>query len=744
MPQTATQPTEATPNARREGRPAPVRLRFRGDIEGLRGIAIGLGVLGHLYHDGGGSISHFVPAMDIFFAMSGFLITSLLVAEYERNSAPKGKSRKRRPGTISLRDFYERRALRILPAGLVTIAVTLLISKLAFNTLRFSEVQADALWATFWTENFNLISKSTDYFAIGAVESPFQHYWSLAVEEQFYLFWPAVFLLATKLKFLRNRSLMAGGRWPHRVVAVATAIAIPSFVICVITSFDNPQAAYFSTINRVWILLLGAIAATVPVLRGGLPDREARIACWAGAGLIGLALLITGSGVPYPGIVGILPAVGTVLILLSGVREDAPRTQVTRVLESRPVRFTGRISYSLYLWHWPIIVFAAALVPRSDLSGVPRGIALGVLSMVVAWLSFRFVETPFMMVKRTYRSGRNAKGVWVGNARTEMHLATLGIVAILSIGTIAAFARPASTASVAADARLERLATWDGSQNQKAHQLDLAIPRRWTQSIEQGLAQTVASPKELDYAFQRKPVKPDPECFTPGDNRAAIDRCTVSGQNRSAKPWPETMPKTLVLIGWSLAAQFGDTIAEVVPPDVKVIRMTRVACAPELRTPDACGNHNRFVDRELKRLEPGMIVFGSALDKNSSTLRLGRFIKDLKPHARTIVWLGPYPRMPLFEDCITGGNRISACKTPMKDMPPARVTDFQSRSLAKETGVTLLPLAGILCSLPKNECPPFVNGAPLFHDGRHMTVQALRQLRGFVAKAIEEAVSGAR
>jgi peptidoglycan/LPS O-acetylase OafA/YrhL len=709
-------------------------------------------VVGHLFQDFGLTASyHAIPAMDIFFAMSGFLITSLLVAEYERNAAPSGKRKRRRAGTISLRNFYERRAWRILPAGLVTIAVTLLVSKLAFNALRFSEVQADALWATFWTENFNLISKSADYFAMGTVESPFQHYWSLAVEEQFYFFWPAIFLLATKLTFLRKKPLMAGGTWANRVVAVAALIGVASFVICVLSSYANPAAAYFSTINRVWILLLGAIAATIPSLRGGLSGRMSRFASWTGAALIATGLMVANQGVPYPGVIGLLPAVGTVLILLAGVREDAPRTAVKTLLETRPIRFIGRISYSLYLWHWPLIVFAAALIPRAELSGIPRVLALGSVSILIAWLSFRFIEVPFMMVKRTYNSGKDPNGKWVGSARTKMNLATLGLAAVLTVGTIAAFARPGNGDDFAPSQAVAAYANGSALKNGEPTLPEglTTIDPNWQSKILEGLEQTKATPEQAKLLAKPSKLGADHACFNILSN-ADADRCTLQGRGRSKLVWPESVPKRVVLLGHSIAAEFRESLADVLPKDVTLIPLTLVGCQPSVRAEDRvilgagrdCGAHNVAANRAIsERIHPGMIIFALVLDGDSMSARNVEFARRIKSMSRVQVMIQQAPPTPPFEECLEPDGNIEKCKVPVSRGSSVLKTLAEQRLFAATYKFAPMSLTRLICA--NQLCPAMIDGYPVRWDGTHLTTEMARRLEPQFAESIAQALESA-
>src|SRR5919198_53352 len=222
-------------------------IRFRGDVEGLRAVAVSLVVLDHLEVPGfGGGFF----GVDVFFVISGYLITSLLAAEYAKTAEARGGR-----GSISIRGFYARRARRILPAALTVIVAVVVASGVLLNELRVAQIQRDAIWAVLFGSNVNFIRQASDYFAQGLIgTSPFQHYWSLAVEEQFYVVWPALFFVVARLGFFG-----APRRWRARVATAITAIGAGSLAWSIVATNHEPAGAYFSTFTRAWELALGAL-----------------------------------------------------------------------------------------------------------------------------------------------------------------------------------------------------------------------------------------------------------------------------------------------------------------------------------------------------------------------------------------------------------------------------------------------------------------------------------------------------
>ncbi len=301
------------------GLAAMTGIRFRADIEGLRAVAVLLVIFDHLAFRGfdGGFIG-----VDVFFVISGYLITSLLAAEY----ADKAEARRGR-GSISISHFYLRRARRILPAALAVIVAILVASHLLLNSLRIQQVQRDAVWAALFGSNINFIRQANDYFAAGlTTSSPFNHYWSLAVEEQFYFVWPVLFLLVATCA----RGLAIFGKhvgWRLRLALILAAIGAASFVWSVLDTASNPASAYFSTFTRAWELALGALIAVGTTRATTIGSRGA-----TAASVAGVIFLVAGCGVidsnsAFPGYIALLPTLGTAFLIVAGLSET-PRSRI--------------------------------------------------------------------------------------------------------------------------------------------------------------------------------------------------------------------------------------------------------------------------------------------------------------------------------------------------------------------------------------------------------------------------------
>ncbi len=327
---------------------------FQPDIEGLRGVAILLVVF---YHVGLPGFSGGYVGVDVFFVLSGYLITRLLVKEIEEN------------GRLRLANFYARRARRLLPAAALTLLVTVIASYWLLAPVEQRTIPKSAFATAVYTSNIYFARAATDYLARGADTNPFLHTWSLSVEEQFYLLWPLLVLLA--LRF---------GRRGLIVTMIATFIS--TLGLCLWMTHARQPWAFFLSFSRAWEFAAGAISTVLA--RGTRFTQSVR---WAGLAATVCAAALLTRQTAFPGIAALLPVAGTAIILHAG---DASRG-AGRLLAVPPLRFIGRISYSWYLWHWPTLVIATSLLGR--LPARWKGACL-LFSLSLAWVTYHTVENP--------------------------------------------------------------------------------------------------------------------------------------------------------------------------------------------------------------------------------------------------------------------------------------------------------------------------------------------------------------
>ncbi|WP_213814347.1 acyltransferase family protein [Glaciihabitans sp. dw_435] len=387
---------------------APARVReLRPDIQALRALACLSIVIYHLWplRLTGGYVG-----VDVFFVISGFLITAHLLREVATTNS------------IRLGSFWSRRARRLLPASLLVLAVTAVgifaFVPMAHWTRFFSEIAASA----FYVENWALYGSSTDYWSIGAAASPVQHYWSLSVEEQFYIVWPLLILLAWRFRAGRTRML----------AIVLTVVSVLSFAYCVYETATAREAAYFVTPARVWEFGAGALLSIAASKATRIGSEQLRtIVAWLGWAALAVTLVTFNDTTFFPGYTAVLPVLGTAAVIWSA----NPRTAwaPTALSSWRPIQFAGDVSYSMYLWHWPLIV----IIPFITLAPLTTTIKVAILvaTPILGWATKRYVEDPARKAPRL--AGRGPRRSLVLSA-----VGMLVITAIAGTGFTVAVAQP--------------------------------------------------------------------------------------------------------------------------------------------------------------------------------------------------------------------------------------------------------------------------------------------------------------
>ena len=413
----------------------PGDRKFRPDVQGLRALAVALVVL---YHAHVPWVTGGFVGVDVFFVISGFVITGLLLRERSTTQ------------TTSMVGFYARRARRILPAASLVIVATVAASYFWLGFIRGDQVAIDGRWASVFLANVHSIIVGTDYFAATTAVSPLQHYWSLAVEEQFYLVFPALFALLA----LRSGSTAVR----RRLATLFLMVIVASLSLSVVQTGTSPVVAYFSPFTRSWELALGGLVALVGPLLRKVPIGIAAAVTWVGLlGIVASAFIYT-SATPYPGIAVALPVFATAIVIAAGL--DAPRYGVEVILGRWLGLRLGDISYSLYLWHFPILVIAAEAVTR-PLSGWER-LWLVALALVLSIITHVLVENPVRQARILVR--RSTVSLATGGA---LVLATLLVSTVYlnehNTVPIAANSAPKSVtlaalqAEVSAGAKLDKL-----------------------------------------------------------------------------------------------------------------------------------------------------------------------------------------------------------------------------------------------------------------------------------------------
>lgn len=393
------------------------RTNFRLDIQGLRAIAVGLVVIYHLLPQ---SITGGFIGVDVFFVISGYLITSHLIKHPPRKPADFG-------------NFWLRRIKRLIPASMLVLFTTVIAVRILTPESFWRDNTLQAIASAFYSQNWFLLATSVDYLAEDNAPTAVQHYWSLAVEEQFYLLWPlciaALWWFAVRKKLIPKRFVLVG---VSLIVALSCAYSI------YLTSVE-PGVAYFSTFTRAWELAMGALVALVPAPRDRFSSSPAGAAvAWIGlAGIMGAGIAYD-SATPFPGYHAALPVMGTALLIWIAATS---RFSPTAMLGSRPFQFLGDHSYSIYLWHWPIIVllpFVSGPLGAMDL------VAAALATLLLSMLTKKYVEDAF---RRTLDVSRLVTPL-------RFLVAATACVALAAAGVAGEAQKREETASVSLEAAL--------------------------------------------------------------------------------------------------------------------------------------------------------------------------------------------------------------------------------------------------------------------------------------------------
>ncbi|MDO9395372.1 MAG: acyltransferase family protein [Herbiconiux sp.] len=694
-----------TPPATKSARPD----HFLPHIQGLRAIAVLLVVV---YHFWPGRLSGGYIGVDVFFVISGFLITQQLSRQLERTDR------------IALPSFYAKRARRLLPAAVTVLVFASLMTLFVMPLSALTENVREILASTFYVENWALAISSVDYLAAANEASLVQHYWSLSLEEQFYLFWPVLLLGASlfAVKVLKRR------KWVG-LMAVLAIVGVASFALSVFFTATDPAAAYFVTYTRVWEFAVGGALALLPRLR---PTKawQSNILGWGGIALVlGCGYFFTAT-TPFPGYMAALPVLGTAAIIVAHHREKP--WDAGRVLSFRPVSFIGDISYSLYLWHWPLIVIAP-YIPGWGLSFAHR-VALFLFCFVIAWLTKRFIEDP----------ARNWRFFTVRKPRATL----LGVVAAMAVSTL--FVGGAwAVQQPKYDAEADQLATTlqsppecFGAASGPTDGLAAIDPL----CVNPALADTIIPSPGFGNADRPE----HPECLSTL-NDATLRDCRFGSDEADA---PQ-----VALIGDSHAYALMDPFIEMAERNGWHLTTYLKGGCPWTTTPLAardtfaisCDDWRASLDTALEAHEPFDAVFTAALtdrnvpgtddDEIAAAAGYGEAWAPVFDAGTPIVTVVDNPG---WEDDPNKCLRISdadSCTEPrdegLAEFDPIAIAAFDAATQGRD--VTLLDFSDTYCSA--TECAAVVGGANVYRDTDHLTRTFAFTLEPFLEKAMLQALA---
>jgi peptidoglycan/LPS O-acetylase OafA/YrhL len=670
---------ELSPGIRAAGHRAPaptVPPGFRPDIEGLRAVAVLLVVLGHA---GVPLVRGGYVGVDVFFVISGFLITSLLLREAERT------------GRVSVSRFYARRAVRLLPAAALVLITTLVAARIWLPVVRLGDLARDALASAGYVANLRFAVTGTDYLSADLPPSPFQHFWSLAVEEQFYLLWPLLILL--------------GARWfkTRRPLAVLLVVLVlGSFALSVTETARSAPWAYFGPHTRAWELGVGALLS-LAARRLALLGAVTRGALgWAGMAAVLLAAVRFGDATAYPGWRAALPVAGAAALLA------ARGAGVGRLLRLPPMQTLGRLSYGWYLWHWPVLLIGPAALGRTGTIGQRLVLAAGAL--VLAWGTFRWVERPLRPLR-----DRARRGLGLGAALS----AAVAVVAMILL------ALPHAVA--VSGRRTDLRATLDAAADPAA-QLTRAI-------VAAGRIRTL-------------PVNLTPALPAAGHDRPRVwdDGCHVDVPVTTAPPGcvfgDPASATTVVLYGDSHAAQWFPAMERVARQrHWKLVALSKSSCsAADLvlwhdtlkRAYTECTAFHRSALARIAELKPALVVIGSSFNYRPATPEADLAAQWTAAWDRTFTQLGtggtrivaiadtPYMSGSVPQCLATPANEehIGNCTRSLRTVLRGPV---QRRAFLAYAGSGRATIVNPITWFCTDRCPAVVGNVLVYRDSNHMT-----------------------
>jgi len=644
----------------------------RTDVEALRAIAILLVVAFHCHIAGipGGFVG-----VDVFYVLSGYLITGLLVTEAEKTSS------------LNLWRFYAKRVRRLLPAAVLVLLTTLVVGALIFSP-RELELTAHAARANaLYVSNLYFSRSASDYFSARVTFNPLLHTWSLSVEEQFYLFWPL--LIGLGLLVWRSR---------NGLMASMALLTLVSFALNLWLTDHDRVVAFYSLPTRAWEFGLGALATLLPP--GALRLNRAT---WLTIGWLGV-LLILGSAFflrsvePFPGWRALIPVIGTVLTLIAGAEQ--PLVGVGAVFNTTPLQTLGGLSYSWYLWHWPFLVFTAALIPAG--SAISRLSAAGA-SLGVAYVTHRYFENPI---------------------RHSLPLVKSPKLTLAIASALAAVSLVAAEASLHFGNHLDRNPKMQALERVRADFADMH--RRECVSLDGS-----TDVKTCEFGV--------PESTT---------NIVLFGDSHAAQ-WFDAMKEIAQREHWKLTTvlKLGCAAVDVNP-------------GQGIDDDRECVAWRQKAIPAIVELQPALVLLGSATNKLdrpenpqahvtaalAADVREGvlRTLRPLSASGARMALLRDTPEFPFdVTSCLARAARHSGSPRDACDLPSARVLDpriyaAEQSAAASLPNVRLIDLDGALC--PGGVCTAVVNGTVMYRDTHHLAGKSAATLEPLLDSQVAAAL----
>lgn len=697
---------------------------FRRDIQGLRAFAVLVVFLDHLLGWPTGGFA----GVDIFFVISGFVITAGLLRQYERT------------GRISAREFYVKRVKRIIPAATLVLVATTTLGFAIFAQQRAVATFWDAIAAFLFYANWNFAIDGTDYFQQGSAVSPIQHYWSLSVEEQFYFVWP--WLLLGLLALFARYGRMTAQR--SRVIAGSsvTILIACSFAWASVQSSTSPTFAYFSTFTRAWELGLGALLAVCAPLLTRLPPIARVVIAYAGLAGMTLSCLVITSTTSWPAPWALLPTLATVMVIASGVGREA---RFLWPLTNRLSVYIGDISYSIYLWHFPVIIFGRALFPQA---GITTYLGIAVAGFGLAIAAYHAVERPLW---KSPLWEERPRGTWRAWRAQNADPARDGGLIGLAITTATVVALALSVTSPVQGAPVARYTYQADTDEDPATELDqaagdVAVALRATQ-----WGELIPSIDEIGPESKAKAWVEDGclalERGADSDPAMTANRCVFG-----------TGQKTAVLVGDSYAISWFPAVQEALGDEWTIHILTMALCPvsavsvvkDDLSPFPACDGYQTWARDRITELKPDLSIAGQA---DSTLLRLApeqspgtaaeavregliEALSEISASSERTVVLSAPPNTMNIADCYTSTSSPSDC---VANIDPVHLYANRAAegavSVIDRPDVNFANLDRAFCAV--ETCPAAINGYIVRADTGHLTEAFSRSIAPVVREALQ-------
>jgi peptidoglycan/LPS O-acetylase OafA/YrhL len=674
--------------------------RSRGEVQALRAAAVAVVVVYHFWPDRlpGGFVG-----VDVFFVISGFLITAHLMREVTRT------------GSVSLAQFWARRARRLLPASLLVLLVSavgvLVLVPQVYWQQFLKEITASALYVQNWV----LASDSIDYLAAENIASPAQHFWSLSVEEQFYLVWPVLILAAL---LISHRLTPTRRRWI--ILGMLGLIFAASLTFSILFTATNPGPAYFITPTRAWEFAAGGLLAIIGATATAHPHLRTGIA-WAGwTGITATTLTFT-SQTPFPSYAALLPVLATLAIIWAG--NPATAWSPNRILTQRPITFIGDISYSIYLWHWPVLILAQFRF--GDGMGWKARLALIATTIALAWATTRLVENPIR------------QRPWLTTRKPRWTLAAATLAMAIAITPALAGWNHITQQAQAENLRAEELLTGTTPCFGAAAIRNPSCTNKPVTLI----PAPATAVSDLSDVYTQSCIAPatSPDVRECVFGRAGADyRVALIGDSHAVSWFPE-LEAIATAAGWELSTYLKSACAQ--------------SDAVNYKEPgelfDSCRDWNDDLSAKLAAEEPFdlVVVSHSITGTHYASVEeaLAGFQASWARYTKRgsdVVVMRDTPRVPAdTNEClIVNVEKPAACGVEEKDAFPRE--DLMVAAATGQRNVTVVDMSDYFCF--DGVCPAAIGGVVVYRDGHHITKTYARSLAPYLSERLADAVGTER